>query len=112
MSTFKLTITPQASLKIREYLKQEGENLVLRILLLGEGCCGYRYGLVLDDEVMKDDLVIQDNGIRVAVDKYSAAALTGSVIDYVENDAISGFVIKNPNERPSCGCDCHHSQVE
>ena len=47
--------------------------------------------------------MVQNNGVKIVVDKYSAAVMDGAEIDYVE-----GFVIHNPNESSSCSCGGHH----
>ncbi|GBC71081.1 Iron-sulfur cluster insertion protein ErpA [Candidatus Calditenuaceae archaeon HR02] len=111
MQEFRINLTERAALKIREHLAGEGEGLVLRVFVMGQGCCGYRYGMVLDNEVLEDDIVIQNNGIRVVVDKYSASLITGSEIDYVEAGGVEGFVVKNPNEQSTCSCGGHHHSL-
>ncbi len=111
MQEFKINLTERAALKIREYLAGEGEGLALRVFIMGQGCCGYRYGMVLDNEVLEDDIVVQDNGVRVVVDKYSASLLAGSEIDYVESEGLEGFVVKNPNEQSTCSCGRHHHSM-
>jgi iron-sulfur cluster insertion protein len=40
----------------------------------------------------------------VAVDEVSLGLLKGSVLDYEEDMASAGFVVKNPNATAKCGC--------
>ncbi|MCS7146028.1 MAG: iron-sulfur cluster assembly accessory protein [Nitrososphaerota archaeon] len=111
MPEFRISLTQRAAVKVKEYLESEGGDLALRVLILGEGCCGYRYGMVLDNEVLDDDVVVQDNGVRIVVDRFSASLLAGSEIDYVEDERGSGFVVKNPNEQSTCSCGGHHHSL-
>jgi len=106
---FNITLTERAASKIKEAIESEGGNLVLRVTILGQGCCGFRYGMMLDDQVLEDDVVVQNNGIKVVVDKFSANIMAGAEIDYIENEGASGFVVKNPNEASTCTCGGHHT---
>ena len=68
------------------------------------------YELGWEDQQAADDDVIEAHGIKVYVDKHSAPYLTGSEIDYVDNNMMgAGFAIKNPNVKSSCGCGHSHS---
>ncbi len=111
MQEFTISLSERAAFKIREYLAGEGEGLVLRVFIMGQGCCGYRYGMVLDNEVLEDDIVVQNKGVRIVVDKYSASLLAGSEIDYVQADGVEGFFVKNPNEQSTCSCGGHHHSL-
>ena len=105
MKTVNITVTEKAVEKIRELVKQEGnEKLALRIFITGGGCSGFRYGMVLDENTYEDDIVISKDGAKVVIDQFSATFLEGSTIDYVENVMGSGFVIDNPNVVSTCGC--------
>ena len=56
-----------------------------------------------------DDSVVESHGIRVFIDRHSAAYVEGSEIDFVANEMMgSGFAIKNPNVKSSCGCGQSH----
>ena len=80
-----------------------GEKL-LRVAVLGGGCSGFQYTFELDETVAEDDIVIEKDGIRVAVDSVSQPFLDGAVIDY-KNELIGAhFAVENPNATSSCGC--------
>lgn len=112
MKDLRITLTERAAQKIKEYLAGEGEGLALRVFIAGQGCCGYRYGMALDDEILEGDVVVYNNGVRIVVDKYSAEVLENSEIDYVEDQRGSGFTVKNPNEPSTCSCGGHHHSME
>ncbi|MEM3155608.1 MAG: iron-sulfur cluster assembly accessory protein, partial [Nitrososphaerota archaeon] len=81
------------------------------VFIMGQGCCGYKYGMALDNEVLEDDVVVQNNGIKIVVDEYSAPLLAGSEIDYVEDERGEGFIVRNPNEQSTCRCGGHHHSL-
>lgn len=98
-------LTDKAASKIKELKEKEGNpNLALRIFITGGGCCGFKYGMALDDKVYDDDIVVEQNGVKVVVDQFSATYLDGSEIDYVESLMGSGFAINNPNVTQTCSC--------
>jgi iron-sulfur cluster insertion protein len=110
MTGLSINLSERAARKVREILEAEasGEGLALRVFIAGQTCCGYRYGMMLDDQVLEGDIVVQNNGVKIVVDKYSAAVMDGAEIDYVEGKDGKGFVIHNPNESSSCSCGGHH----
>jgi iron-sulfur cluster assembly accessory protein len=105
-----LTMTETAAKKVGELRLEEGKpEWGLRIRIVGGGCSGMSYELGWEDQQVEGDNVIEQHGIRVFVDKHSAPYLTGSEIDYVENDMMgAGFKISNPNVKSSCGCGQSH----
>ena len=59
---------------------------------------------MIEEKAADDDLVIDQEGIRVFVDPFSAQYLNGVTIDYVSSMQGSGFTFKNPNSTGGCGC--------
>ena len=98
-----VTVTPKAVGKIREAFQREGVNGGLRLGVLGGGCSGFQYGMVLD-EVTEGDEVFERDGIKVIVDPMSMRYLEGAEVDYKEDLMGGGFAIKNPNATSTCGC--------
>ena len=68
------------------------------------GCSGYKYEIVLDNATTAQDVVIEQQDVKVFIDKSSLAKLNGATIDYVDGLQGAGFKIKNPNATASCGC--------
>ena len=101
----KITITTKAAEKVKEFMKQEGKDgLFLRVYVSGGGCSGLSYGMGFEDKSDEDDMVLEENGVRMLVDNYSSGHLKGTEIDYVESLNGTGFKINNPNVTKSCAC--------
>ncbi len=106
-----VTLTEMAAKKVSDLRLEEGKpEWGLRIRVVGGGCSGMSYELGWEDQESAGDNVIEAaQGIRVFIDPNSAAYLTGSEIDYVDNQMLgAGFAVKNPNVKSSCGCGQSH----
>lgn len=99
-----VTITDKAETKIRELMKEEQDVEGLRIYVRGGGCHGYQYGMAFESKVGEDDTIIEKGGIKVIMDPQSAPLLQGAEVDYVDSLQGSGFSIKNPQAKTTCGC--------
>ena len=99
-----LTITSMAEGKIRELMQEEPDTIGLRVFVKGGGCHGYQYGMSFESKMSEDDTLIEKGDVRVIMDSQSAPLLTGTEIDYVESIQGSGFAIKNPQAKTTCGC--------
>jgi iron-sulfur cluster insertion protein len=99
-----LTITSTAEIKIRELMQEEPDTIGLRVFVKGGGCHGYQYGMSFESKMSEDDTLIEKGDVRVIMDSQSAPLLTGTEIDYVESIQGSGFAIKNPQAKTTCGC--------
>jgi iron-sulfur cluster insertion protein len=99
-----LTITSMAEGKIRELMLEEPDTVGLRVFVKGGGCHGYQYGMSFESKIGEDDTLIEKGDVKVIMDSQSAPLLTGTEIDYVESLQGSGFAIKNPQAKTTCGC--------
>ena len=104
LDTANISVSDSAANRIREILAQETGQNALRISVAGGGCSGFRYDFEIVAAVNGDDLVIEKDGARVAIDPISVPYMTGSVIDYVDDLMGASFKIRNPNATASCGC--------
>ena len=77
---------------------------VLRVSVKGGGCSGLTYVLDLTNEAQEGDKLIEQNGIRLAVDRKSYVFLAGTELDYSGGLNGKGFVFNNPNAKKACGC--------
>ena len=85
--------------------KKLPESTVLRIGVAGGGCSGFSYSLGFDDKCDEmNDVVSEQHGLRVAVDRKSAMFLEGTTIDFYDGIERRGFTFDNPNAKTSCGC--------
>jgi len=99
----KITVTKKAAEKIKALIKQEKKR-ALRISVMPGGCSGYQYGMELDDKAAADDITIEEQGIRIFIDKESIKKLNGSNVDYIDSLQGAGFKIDNPKATKTCGC--------
>lgn len=100
-----VTITDEALGQLQTLLEQEGNpDLGLRLFVSGGGCSGLQYGMAFDDEIRDGDEVVQQGGVKIIVDDFSAPHVRGSEIDYVDGLMGAGFTVHNPNAVHSCSC--------
>jgi len=102
---FHLELTELAAKTAAALMEKRGlANGGLRVTVSGGGCSGYQYSLGFDDQQRADDIVLEMAGVRVFVDRDSAAFLNGVTIDYVNALHGAGFKFVNPNASRTCGC--------
>ena len=99
-----ITITMKAEEKIRELMQEENETIGLRVYVKGGGCHGYQYGMSLESTMGEDDTIVEHGIVKVTMDSQSAPLLVGTEVDYVDSMQGSGFVMKNPQAKTTCGC--------
>jgi iron-sulfur cluster assembly protein len=102
-----ITVTDRALQAIRDCIAAENKSVdgaYLRVAVKGGGCSGLMYDLSIDDATTDSDTVIQNQDVRIAVDKKSKLFLTGLTLDYTTGLNGKGFVFLNPNARATCGC--------
>lgn len=100
-----IKVTEFAKKKAIELMADEGKaGYFIRVGVQGGGCSGLMYQLTFDNEVNETDKEIEDNGIKVVVDKKSFLYLVGTTLDYSGGLNGKGFVFSNPNAERTCGC--------
>jgi iron-sulfur cluster assembly protein len=102
-----LSVSEPAAGEIKKFMtSEEGlpESAGLRVRVVPGGCSGFQYSLNIEEDSRQGDFVLDDKGVRLFVDMFSAQYLNGVEIDYVTNVMGSGFTFKNPNATGSCGC--------
>ncbi|RUM61055.1 MAG: iron-sulfur cluster assembly accessory protein [Persephonella sp.] len=99
-------VTETAAEEIKKIAEQENiENPILRVRVVPGGCSGFQYAMGFDEAINDNDQVIElANGVKVAIDEFSAPYINGATLDYVKDFMGGGFTIKNPNAMNSCGC--------
>ncbi|MGD9694479.1 MAG: HesB/IscA family protein [Thermoleophilia bacterium] len=99
-----VTLTHEAKDKLRELIAAEGDPRAgLRVQVVPGGCSGFEYALSLSGPEDGDE-VVESDGVRVIVDRFSVPYLLGVELDYEEGFQGAGFLINNPNASASCGC--------
>ena len=100
-----INVTDSAFRRLHELIAENPEyrDKGLRIFVETGGCAGMQYGMQFD-QAKQGDKRIEQNGVEVLVDVYSANYLTGATIDFLDGLSGAGFKITNPNVARSCGC--------
>jgi len=101
-----ITVTEKAKEKIAELRQTEGydPNFNLRVSVKGGGCSGLMYDLSFDKETKQTDQIIEDNGLKIFIDKKSVLYLVGTTLDFSDGLNGKGFQFVNPNASRTCGC--------
>lgn len=101
----QLTLTQAAADRIIELMKvQHKSGHGIRLEVLHGGCAGFMYNMDFAEREKEQDIVVEDKGVRLFVDKDGMPMLKGTEIDYTETLQESGFKINNPNAKSTCGC--------
>ncbi len=90
------------AIKLMAEDKKDGS--FIRVGVKGGGCSGLMYELNFDNELTDDDKELEDNGVKVVVDKKSVLYLVGTELDFEGGLNGKGFIFKNPNANRTCGC--------
>jgi len=102
-----LNVTDSAVVEIKKFMESEEglpETAGLRVRVVPGGCSGFQYSLNIEEESRQGDFILDEKGVKLFVDMFSAQYLNGVQIDYVTGVMGSGFTFTNPNATGSCGC--------
>jgi iron-sulfur cluster assembly protein len=99
-----VTLTEAAARHVNRYLAKRGKGLGIRLGVKTTGCSGLAYKLEYVDLQAEEDVVFEDQGIKVLVDPKSMPYVDGTKLDFVREGLNEGFKFINPNERDRCGC--------
>ena len=102
-----LDVTESAIAEIKKFMSSEEglpETSGLRVRVVPGGCSGFQYSLNIEENSRQGDFVLDQGGVKLFVDMFSAQYLNGVKIDYVTGVMGSGFTFTNPNATGSCGC--------
>lgn len=103
----QFSVSDKAAGKLKELLEQEkkGPEFGLRIGVQGGGCSGLSYFMDFDTQ-QPNDRTFEDSArsVKIFIDPKSLLYMSGSILDYAEGLMGSGFTIKNPQVKGSCGC--------
>src|ERR671921_148675 len=102
-----LNVSESAATEIKKFMESEEglpETAGLRVRVVPGGCSGFQYSLNIEEESRQGDYILDEKGVRLFVDMFSAQYLNGVEIDYVSGVMGSGFTFKNPNATGGCGC--------
>ena len=102
---FPLKLTARAVEQVMAVQRQQGfEGYYLSVRVVPAGCSGFGYDLNLVADVSPNDVVGEQDGIRLVTDALSQQYLAGTEVDYVVGTTAAGFKFENPNAKSTCGC--------
>jgi iron-sulfur cluster assembly protein len=99
-----ISLTTSAADRVRAFLRSRGHGLGLRIGVKKTGCSGYAYTIDYADSIGADDVIFQEEGVKVIVDAQSLALIDGTEVDFVQQGLNQAFKFRNPNVKGECGC--------
>ena len=76
----------------------------MRLAVKKTGCSGFAYVVNYADDIHDDDVVFEDRGVKVIVDKQSLGFIDGTEVDFVKQGLNEAFRFRNPNVKGECGC--------
>ena len=78
-----VTISNAAKDRLLELLKKEGSSKkYVRVGVESGGCWGLSYKLVFENDKDNDDELIEDNGVKLLVNKKSYLYLVGTTLEF------------------------------
>jgi iron-sulfur cluster assembly protein len=100
-----ITISNTAKNRLVHLLDKDDEKMAfVRVGVESGGCSGLSYKLDFDNKKNEDDELIEDNGIKLLVNKKSFLYLVGTTLEFSDGLNGKGFVFNNPNASRTCGC--------
>lgn len=101
-----VSVSDQAKDRIVELRQKEGrtDEHHIRVSVEGGGCSGLMYNLEFASEPRPTDMIFEDKGIKIMVDKKSILYLAGTILDFSDGLNGKGFHFQNPNATRTCGC--------
>jgi len=103
----EINVSANAAVEIKKFLSSEEdlpETAGLRVRVVPGGCSGFQYSLNIEEESRAGDFLVDQHGVKLFVDMFSAQYLNGVTVDYTSNMMGSGFTFENPNATGGCGC--------
>nr|ACO11727.1 Iron-sulfur cluster assembly 1 homolog, mitochondrial precursor [Caligus rogercresseyi] len=99
-----LIMTPTAVHRVKELVDERSECIALRIGVRQRGCNGMSYTLDYAVAEEKHDEEVNQDGVKIFIDKKAQLSILGTEMDYVDSNLSSEFVFNNPNIKGTCGC--------
>ena len=98
-----IMLTKSAAERVRTFLDKDG-GVGLRLGVRKTGCSGWAYTVQLAADIQDDDIIFENDGVKVVVSQESLGFLDGSKIDFVSEGLGMTFKFNNPNVTDECGC--------
>jgi len=99
-----ISLTDSAADRVRSFLAARGHGIGLRLGVRKTGCSGFAYVINYADDSAPEDVVFENHGVKVFVDRGSLPLIDGTEVDFVKQGLNEAFKFRNPNVKGECGC--------
>ena len=99
-----IQLTERAADHIRDALARHGTGMGLRLGVRTSGCSGFMYTVDYADALGEDDMLVEQHGVSVVIDRKSLPFLEGMEVDFIREGLNERFSFRNPNVTAECGC--------
>ncbi|MCU0760018.1 MAG: iron-sulfur cluster assembly protein IscA [Steroidobacteraceae bacterium] len=99
-----ISLTQSAADRVRSFLATRGHGMGLRLGVRKTGCSGFAYVINYADDSQPEDVVFENQGVKVFVDRASLPLIDGTEVDFVKQGLNEAFKFRNPNVKGECGC--------
>ena len=99
-----VSLTESARDRVQSFLRNRGRGVGLRLGVKKTGCSGFAYVVNYADDIGGDDVVFEQDGVKVIVDAESLRLIDGTEVDFVREGLNEAFRFRNPNVKGECGC--------
>jgi iron-sulfur cluster assembly protein len=104
MSDMNIQLTPAARQRMQSFLAAQPGAAGVRFGVRKTGCSGYAYIVEIAEQIAEGDRVVEQDGIKLVVDRKSLPFVDGTEIDFARQGLNASFVFRNPNVTGECGC--------
>lgn len=102
-----VNVSEIARKKIIDMMTEEGKDPAINYVRVGVqsgGCSGLLYNLSFDNQQHEGDKIVENNGIKIIIDKKSFLYIVGTTLDFSGGLNGKGLYFENPNANRTCGC--------
>jgi iron-sulfur cluster assembly protein len=78
-----IKLTETAVKRVKDMVEKRQSGVGLRIGVTKSGCSGYSYALDYAETVADDDIVVEQDGVKVVIDETSMPLLNEMELDWV-----------------------------
>jgi len=99
-----IRLTPSAHQRMQDFLARQPGAVAVRFGVKPTGCSGFAYTVDLTERIAEGDTVVEQDGVKLAIDRKSLPYVAGTEIDFQRDGLNAAFVYRNPNATGACGC--------
>ncbi len=99
-----ISISEAAARHVARYITKRGKGVGVRLGVKTTGCSGLAYKIEFADDINPEDVIFEEQGVKILVDPKSLPYIDGTELDFVREGLNEGFKFNNPNVKDACGC--------